>query len=99
MPQFNQKKQLAAVKTSAPSITGEMFLQLMVTQPRWTTSPLSPFSPAWGANSITHYPNTFKMEPSMSSHGMQKNLISVSIKCSSCGVALCFVVYHMGKSY
>lgn len=96
MAQFNQKKQPAAVKTSAPSITGEMFLQLMVTEPRWTTSP---FSPARGANSKTHYPNTFKMEPSMSSHGMQKNLISVSVKCSSCGVALCFLVYHMGKSY
>jgi len=50
-----------------------------------------------------NYPNTFKMEPSMSSHGIQKNLISVSIKYSSCGVALCrtlcSIVYHVGKSY
>jgi hypothetical protein len=104
MSEFNQMKQHAAVKTFAPpSIKGETFLQLTVTECRCTTSLLSPISPAWGANSKTHHPNTFKMEPSMSSHGMQKNWISVSVKCSSWGVALwrtlCFSMCHMRKSY
>jgi hypothetical protein len=86
MSQFNQKKQHFAVKIFAPpAIKGETFLKLTVTVRRWTTSLPRPFSPAWSANSKTHYPNTFKMEPSMSSHGIQKNLISVSVKYSSCG--------------
>lgn len=104
MSQFDQKKHHFAVKTVAPpAIKGETFLKLTVTVRRWTTSLLSPFSPAWSANSNTHYPNTFKMEPSLSSHGIQKNLINVRVKYSSSGVALCrtpcSVAYHTGKSY
>ena len=80
MLQFNQKKQHFPVKTFAPPvIKGEMFLKLTVTVRRWTTSLPSPSSPAWSASSKTHYPNTLKMEPSMSSHGIEKNLISGNI--------------------
>jgi hypothetical protein len=72
--QLNQKKEHFAVKTYAPpAIKGETFLKLTVTVRRWTTSLPSPFSPAWSAKSKTRYPNTFQMEPSMSSHGIQKN--------------------------
>ena len=103
MSQFNNKKQHFAVTFAPPAIKGETFLKLTVTVRRWTTYLPSPVSPAWSANSKTHYPNTFKMEPPMFSHGIQKNLINVSVKYSSSGVALCrtpcSVVYNVAKSY